>query len=49
MINASFVFYAFEHGYKYGIGQISIDPGRYESHLSVRLDRSPDSGQRPYL
>ena len=39
VINASFVFDSFEHGYKYGKGQISIDPSRYEHHLSVCLDR----------
>ena len=37
--NASFVFYTFEHGYKYGKGQISIDLCRYEHHLSVCLDQ----------
>ena len=45
--NASFVFYPFEHGYKYGKGQISIESCRYEHHLSVRLDRSSDSGHLP--
>ena len=41
---AILVFYIFEHGYKYGKGQIPIDPCRYEHQLSVCLDRSPDSG-----
>ena len=43
----SFVFHTFEHRYKNGKDQISIDPGGYEHHLNVCLDRSPDSGQRP--
>ena len=40
--NASFVFYTFEHRYKYGKGQISVDSFRYEHHVSVCLDHSPD-------
>ena len=42
--NASFVFFTFEHGYKYEKGRISIDPCRDEHHLSVCLDPSPDFG-----
>ena len=45
--NDSFVLYTFEHGYKYRKGHISIDPCRYEHHLSVCLHRSPDSGHLP--
>ena len=40
--NASFVFYTFEHGYKYVKEQISIDSCRYEHHVSMSLDHSPD-------
>ena len=42
--NASFVFYTFEHAFKYVKGQISTDECRYEHHLSVCLDRSLRSG-----
>ena len=45
--NASFVSYTFEPGYKYGKEQISIDPSRYEHHVSVCLYRSPSSAEPP--
>ena len=45
--NTSFVFYTFEHRYEYGKGQISIDPCRYEHHVSVCLYQSPNSAEPP--
>ena len=37
-IKHEFVFYTFEHGgYKHKKGQISMDPGEYEHHLSDQV------------